>query len=108
MKLIDKSVGNLCRERTPAKNQNELRFTYEVKGHGILVWEERPGWRNPEEWTKMGVAKFLYTRSKKQWKLYWMRRDLKWHLYDPDVSVSNTLEPLVSVVAQDQWGAFFG
>jgi len=30
-----------------------------------------------------GVAQFTYTRSRDEWKLYWKRRDEKWHPWDP-------------------------
>ena len=108
LKTIEKLVGGLCREKAPAKFKDRLRFTYEVDGHSVVVYEERPYYNNLAEWSKMGVAKFRYYRSKKHWKLYWMRRDLKWHSYDPDVSTAKSLEPLVKVVAVDKRGAFFG
>lgn len=108
LKRIDKEIGGLCRERTPTNNRSGYRITYEVDGQSIMMFEERPQYNDPTAKTKSGIAKFRYIRSRKQWKLYWMRRDLKWHLYDPDVSTSTALEPLVEVVSEDKWGAFFG
>ena len=86
----------------------ELEFVYEIEGHSVSIYEVRPDWKDSSKKTKMGVARFRYTRSRGEWRLYWMRRDLKWHLYDPDVSISRQLEPLVQVVASDRFGAFFG
>ena len=108
LKRIDKSVGGLCRERSPAGRPDQYRIGYEVEGNSIVVFEERPRYDKPDELTKAEIAKFKLIRSKQEWKLYWMRRDLKWHAYDPEVSTSKALEPLVEVVAQDKWGAFFG
>lgn len=36
-----------------------------------------------------------------------MRKDLKWHLYEP-LSESTRLEALVEEVDKDPYGAFFG
>lgn len=54
LKRIDATVGDLCRRMSPARFADELRFVYEIDGHGISVFEERPPW------------------------------DRKWHIYDPE------------------------
>ena len=108
LKRIDNCVGGLCRERTHPEYRAELEFVYEIEGHSVSIYEVRPDWQDASKKTKMGVARFRYTRARGEWRLYWMRRDLKWHLYDPDVSISRQLEPLVDVVAKDRSGAFFG
>jgi hypothetical protein len=36
-----------------------------------------------------------------------MRRDRKWHAYDPDVTPAD-LESLVALVDEDRYGASFG
>jgi hypothetical protein len=96
LKYIDNTVGALCRRHSPPQYQNELRFTYEVHRHDVSVWEVRPAYKRPGEWTKMGVAKFKYDRTKKTWKLYWMRQDMKWHLYDPSPGASESKRPNAS------------
>lgn len=108
LKRIDNSVGELCRKRARPEYRTELEFVYEVEGHSVSIYEVRPDWQDPSKKTKMGVARFRYMRTRREWRLYWMRRDLKWHLYDPEVSISRQLEPLVDVVANDRSGAFFG
>ena len=107
LKLIDTTVGELCR-RVPAHIRDQLDYIYEVEGHAVFMYEIRPQWNDPKKTTKMGVARFRYFRSRGEWKLYWMRRDLKWHEYDPDVSTATSLKSLVAIVDEDKWGAFFG
>ena len=107
IRRIKNSVGELCRRHTPEHLKDQLKFTYELDNNSVSVYEVRPAWDNPKEETKMGVAKFRYIRSRNLWKLYWMRRDLKWHLYDPE-NMPTSLEALVQVVEQDKHGAFFG
>jgi len=85
-----------------------IQYPCEVKGNAVTLWEERPAWNDPKKTTKMGVARFRYWKSRRTWQLYWMRRDLKWHPYDPDVSVAKRIAALVKVMEEDKWGAFFG
>ena len=104
---IDESVGQLCRRRSPVEHSDELEFVVEIYGHSVTVYEVRPRWDAPEEKTKLGVARFRYTRTRDEWRLYWMRRDMKWHAYDP-VGPTTRIEDLVAAVDSDQYGCFFG
>jgi hypothetical protein len=107
LRFIENTVGIMCQRRSPAHLKDEIRITYKIINHSVEVYEERPGWKKPEEWTSIGVAKFIYTRTSKKWKLYWMRQDLKWHLYEP-LPESTTIDRLVAEVDKDSHGAFFG
>lgn len=40
---------------------------------------QRPPWDGVGEWTRLGVARFRFVRTRAEWQLYWMRRDLRWH-----------------------------
>jgi hypothetical protein len=107
LRPIENTIGAMCRHRSPAQLRDELKITYEIDGHNVSVYEVRPRWNNPREQTKLGVARFKFVRSRKEWKLYWMRRDLKWHLYNLD-EIPTDLKSLVKVVDEDRYGAFFG
>jgi hypothetical protein len=104
---IENSVGALCRRRSPPQLRDKVEFAYTIDGHSVSVYEIRPRWDNPRQRYTLGVARFRFIRAQKQWKLYWMRRDLKWHLYDPEESPTD-LESLVRLVDEDRYGAFFG
>ena len=74
-----------------------------------MVWEIRPVYFDQSQETKHGVAKFQYIRTRNEWKLYWMRADLKWHGYDPDPGQKlNELNEQIEEVERDLYGAFFG
>jgi len=107
LKLIDRTVGALCRRRSSPRLADQLRVVYDIDGHSVCIFEERPHWRGTGTWTHHGVAKFRYFRSRRQWQLYWMRQDLKWHLYEPEEATAD-LAALVAVVDEDRYGAFFG
>ena len=107
LRMIDRTVGGLCRRRSPVQFKDQLRFVYKTEGHSVFVFEERPYWRNPSEWIRMGVARFRFTRSRDTWTLYWMRHNGKWHAYDPETRKGD-LSTLVKIMDEDKYGAFFG
>jgi len=79
-----------------------------LNGHAVSIIEERPPWDgSPGAWTRHGIARFRYLRSRGQWLLYWMRADMKWHRYEPAPATAD-LKRLVRVVEDDEYGAFFG
>ena len=104
---VDKAVGGMCRRRTKPEIRDQLRLEYSVKRHDIEIYEVRPHWRNPGEEMQTPVAKIKYVRSAEEWRLYWMRQDLKWHFYEP-FGISSNLEELVDVVDKDEMCCFFG
>ena len=66
------------------EHADELRVVYEVHGHTVSMYQERAPWRGEGDWTREGIARFRFNRSRGRWQLYWMRSELRWHLYDPD------------------------
>ncbi len=107
LKHIKNTVGKMCERRSPALLRDKLRITFQIKGHDVTVYEERPRWNDPQQWTSTPMAKFKYIRKDNVWKLYWMRRDLKFHSYEMPRG-TKTLEALVKEVDSDPHGAFFG
>lgn len=108
LKRIDRTVGDLCRRCSPPEHADELRTVYEVEGHSVSIYEERSPWRGEGEWTRQGVARFRFFRSRGEWQLYWMRRDLRWHRYAPEDELPTDLASLVALVEADEYGVFFG
>lgn len=106
-KRIERTVGELCRRCSPPEHADELRTAYEVEGHSATMYEERSPWDGVGGWTRGGIARFRFSRSRGEWRLYWMRQDLRWHRYDPD-EMPPDLDSRVAVVEADEFGAFFG
>ena len=107
LKKIDKLVGTMCRDRSPSDIKDELELIYRVKGHDVTILEKRPDWQDPCETMEIPVAKLKYVRTKNEWRLYWQRRDLKWHSYDL-LPYSRDLKELVGEVDEDPYCCFFG
>ena len=104
---VKKIVGGFCEKRVPVEIRDELRLEYSIDRHDVELYEVRPHWEDPAEEMQTPVAKFRFVRSTREWRLFWMRQDLKWHAYEPCAS-SRRLEELVEVVGRDEIGSFFG
>jgi Protein of unknown function (DUF3024) len=53
------------------------------------------------------VAKATYVKAGSVWRVFWRRRDLKWHRYDPTPDV-DSLESFLRLVDEDEHGCFWG
>ena len=111
--LEQKRVEHLMKKfiekhRPPPHIRAELDIGFRLAGQSVEIFEVRPKWDGPSVNMEHPVAKATFLKTREPWKMYWMRQDLKWHGYDPEVNTSKNLEPLVKVVAEDKWGAFFG
>ena len=107
LKYVQSVIGRLCKRRFLSHLRDKIRTIYEIQNNDIIIFEERPKFKEPHEWSKTPCAKFKYDRTNKEWRLYWMRKDLKWHRYQTETK-SGELEELVAEVDIDRYGAFFG
>ncbi len=104
-----KVVERWAADEVPQRLQNQIRIEVETKGSTITIWECRPPWK-PEygtEWTKHGVARFKYSPTTRLWSLYWMCRDLKFHLYEL-IDPQERIGPLLEEVKVDPHACFWG
>ncbi|MHB9053527.1 MAG: DUF3024 domain-containing protein [Thermoleophilia bacterium] len=107
LKRIDSIVGVFCRERVPVQLWEKLRLDYRIKGHDVVMFEVRPDWQDTRQKIETPVAKFKFVRTVDEWRLFWMRADLRWHRYDI-CPPSPDLNDLVQEVDRDIYGCFFG
>jgi len=104
---VKKIVGGLCSEKTPEHLKDQLRFEYEIEKHSVIIYEVRPAWKNPSEFTRMPLAKLTYVKTENVWKLYWKRASGKWVIYEPKGS-DRDLGNLVKEIDKDSHGCFLG
>lgn len=108
LKKYEKFVGDFVEKRRPPMHiRNELDLDFRVEDQSVEIFEIRPVWRNPQKKMEEAVAKATFVKSKKVWRIYWQRADLKWHRYEPDPEV-NSLEEFLDIVDRDEYGCFFG
>jgi hypothetical protein len=94
--------------RPPPHIRPKLDLGFRVFGQSVEIFEIRPAWRGPrDEKHESPVAKATYVRARGVWRVFWMRRDLKWHMYEPKPEVKS-VEDFTSLVAIDAHACFFG
>jgi hypothetical protein len=103
-----KAVGEfLAKRRPPEEIRSKLDFRVDINGSDVLVVEVRPAYNNPERIIEHPIAKAKWVETRKVWRLFWMRADLKWHSYKPKPHAS-TIAAILSEVDRDPHGCFFG
>jgi len=108
IKRIEKEVAKFMQKRRPAPHiRDQIDFGFRIKDQSLELFEIRPRWNNPSEKTESAIAKTTYVKTKRIWKIYWQRQDLKWHGYQPKPEV-NTVDEFLAVVDQDAHACFFG
>ena len=108
IKRCEKLVGQYIESRRPPMDiRNELDLTFRIEKQSVLLIEIRPGWQNSDTKIETPIAKATYVMSKKIWKVYWMRADMKWHGYEPNAEV-RSIEAFLKVVEDDEFGCFWG
>ena len=58
-------------------------------------------------WTRSPIARLRYTKTRREWALYWRDRNLKFHLYDLVAPTCN-VETLLDEVDRDPTCIFWG
>lgn len=97
----------LEKRRPPRELRDEVDLGYKIEKQSIVMFEIRPRFNVPEETIESYVAKAVFVKKSNHWKLYWMRADLKWHIYGPKPAI-DSIESVVKVVDEDQYNCFFG
>jgi hypothetical protein len=94
--------GYLSKKRPPPHIRPQLDIDFRISSQSVEIFEIRPAWNSPDEKMENAVARTTYIRTRDCWKIFWMRKDLKWHGYEPDVYV-RTLEEALQVIDTDRF-----
>lgn len=97
----------MTRRRPPTHIRPELDLGYRISGQSIELFEIRPHRDQKSEKLETPVAKATFVRTQKVWRLYWMRKDLRWHAYEPNAE-ARSLEECLAAVDRDEYCCFFG
>lgn len=105
--IVESLENFLSRNRPPENIRDKVDVSYSIEDHSVRIYETRPRWDNPNKIIEANVAKATYVKSRKKWKVYWLRADLKWYPYDPMREVKN-IDYFVKLVEEDEHGCFWG
>lgn len=95
------------RRRPPPHIRPKLDLGVRISGQSVEIFGIRPDWRDATVTRESPVAKATFVRSRNRWRVFWMRSDLKWHGYEPNLEVAS-LEAFLNVVDRDEFCCFFG
>lgn len=104
---IEGLLQQLIDRRLPPHLRDEIRMSVEVRGNMVTLFEDRPVWRMPGQWTHGKVAQFRYDASADRWTLYWSDRHGRWLRYEGKRPTAN-IAALIAEVDADPAGAFWG
>jgi Protein of unknown function (DUF3024) len=106
---VQRAMDAFMQQRRPPPHiRQKLDLGFRVTGHSVEIFEIRPARRGPaDEKHESAVAKATYVRTRGVWRVFWQRRDLKWHAYEPRPEV-NSIDEFASLVAEDVHASFFG
>ncbi len=106
--LAEVVVGDFIqRRRLPEDIRDKVDLSFRIENQSVIIFEVRPVWNNPKETMESHIAKATYVNSRREWKVYWQRADLKWHSYPP-CPVVGSLDQFVDLVEKDDNGCFWG
>jgi len=105
--VIEAMENYIFKIRPPENLRDQVDIVYKIDKQSVIIYEIRPRWNNPKEFTEAGVAKTTFVKAKQQWNVFWMRADLKWHTYQPKPSVK-TFSEFVDLVEKDRHHCFWG
>ncbi len=94
-------------KRPPIHVREQVDLCYRIVNQSVEIFEVRPNFRAPEKKIEAPVAKATYVKTRKIWRIFWMRQDLKWHGYQPVPEVRH-FEDFLQVVKEDAHACFFG
>lgn len=103
--VIEVMENFIDKKRPPEHIRHKLDLSYRIENQSF-IYEIRPAWNNPEEIMHEDMAKATYAKAKDNWKVYWMRGNLKWYPYDP--LTVETLQGFTDLVLEDKHGCFWG
>ena len=104
----NKALDCFIEQRRPPEHiRPQLDIGYEVNAQTVDVFEIRPDWKDNTVIRRTPVARVKFVRTEEQWRLYWMRGNLKWYAYEPD-HLHSTLQSALKTVNTDALCCFFG
>lgn len=105
---VEKIVGDFIEARRPAPSErSNVDIKFKIDDQSLIISLVRPHWKNKDQVVETSVAKATFVKSQALWKIYWLKKDRKWHSYQalPEV---NTIEDFLSELAEDPNGCFWG
>ena len=93
--------------RPPEEIRNKLDIKFKIETNNVYIIEEREDWQDINKKMDFEIAKIAYIKKSNKWKIYWMKSDLKWHGYEPNLYVDK-IDDAISIIKKDELSCFWG
>lgn len=93
--------------RPPLHLRDRIREGQRIEGQDIELFFVRPIAPGSVPVIEDSIARIRYVRSRKIWRLFWMRADGRWHAYPP-CRETRSLRKALQVILEDENCCFFG
>jgi len=105
--VIEACENLLQKRRPPEEMRHQVDLAYKIENQSVLIFEIRSRWDRKNEFIESPIAKTTWVKAKRHWKVFWLRADLKWHVYKP-VPAVKTIYDFIELVDQDKLSCFWG
>jgi hypothetical protein len=95
------------RRRPPVHLREKLDWGFRIDNQSVEIFAVRPRHDDKKRKVQEPLAKATYVKTAKNWNVYWMRADLKWHSYGPAKTVKD-IEGFIELVDEDKHNCFLG
>jgi len=103
-KIIENYIESI---RPPVEIRKKLDLGYSFVNNEVIFFEIRSQWNDETKVNQYPFVKAKYVKSQKIWKIYWMRTNGKWELYEPN-PVVHSITSFIEIVEEDEHGCFRG
>lgn len=108
LNILERQIEEFIQDMRPEESiRHEIDIGFKFENNILEIFEIRPFWNDKNKIAYNSVARSKLIKSRSVWKIYWMRADLKWHLYQPLPEVK-TIQEFLDEVREDPYGCFFG
>ncbi len=104
----EKIIANYIESiRPPVEVRKQLDIGYTFENNELIIFEIRPFFMDETKIINSPFVRTKFVKSRKIWKIYWMRASGKWELYEPDPIVKD-LPAFFEILDLDEYGCFRG
>ena len=94
------------KHRPPEHARHQVQLSYEIKNQSVEVFLIRVFGQDKSQTVREPIIKATYVKKLGIWKIYWLRDNMRWYLYEPFPEAVD-LETVLQIVVDDYYGCYW-